>query len=162
MSSSPTTGQFRVEAAVYVKTAARRRLWSVVWLPALLLAAAAVAGCFDSRFWFLGLLLLLIIYPMALSLTWLAYVARPEMRWLLRPQELTIDPDGATVGFYGYDEDAPLESSLHLAQGDIREGESTGKYTAIFLTENSFGINFLLVPTEKLPAEVNFYELIKE
>lgn len=99
MNSCQSTGQFSVAASVYVRAVARRRLWGVVWLPCLLLAAAAIAGWFDSRFWFLGLLLLFIIYPMALSLTWLSLAARPAMRWLLRPQEVSFHPDGITVDF---------------------------------------------------------------
>lgn len=117
-----TTGQFSVAAAVYVKAVARRRLWGVIWLPALLLAAAAVVGCFDNRFWFLGLLLLFIVYPMALSLTWLSLAARPAMRWLLRPQEVAFEQSRTTVDFYGYDEDATVVASLAFRRRHNRRG----------------------------------------
>ena len=162
MNSCPSTGQFSVPASVYVRAVARRRLWGVVWLPCLLLAAAAIAGCFDSRFWFLGLLLLFIIYPMALSLTWLSLAARPAMRWLLRPQEVSFHPDGITVEFYGYEEDAPPAGTFRLTSDDIRETEQSGKYVTLFLNQNKFDIDFLLIPAENLPQGVNFSELIKE
>ena len=162
MSGRMTTGQFSVAAAVYVKAEARRRLWGVIWLPALLLAATAVAGYFDNRFWFLGLLLLFIVYPMVLSLTWLSLASRPAMRWLLRPQKVIFEPGKTTVDFYGYDEDAPVVASLSLSDGDITDVEQTGKYVTVFLRENSFGIDFLLIPTEILSPDVNLFELIKE
>ena len=84
------------------------------------------------------------------------------MRWLLRPQEVSFHPDGITVNFYGYEEDAPTAGTLRLTSDDIRETEQSGKYVTLFLNQNKFDIDFLLIPAENLPQGVNFSELIKE
>ena len=147
------TPRFSVGAAAYVKAAARRRLWRIIWLPAILLVAAAIAGAYDSRWWYVGLMLLFIVYPMVLSLTWLAMAAHPSMRWLLRPQQWSVSPGGIDIVFFGYDDDSPAVGSLALDSSMLGTPEHHGPYWQIDTPTHPHKIDFLLIPTELVPAE---------
>lgn len=154
------TGLFRVPAAEFVKATASRRLWSVAWIPAMLLIAAGIAGTADSRFWFLGLMLLFIVYPMAMSMAWFRLVGHPSMEYLLRPQTWLIDGDSLIVRFHNYHSDdeegePTVKETIAFSSGILDEAETHRKFTLIPAPENKFRIQFLLIPAGHATALIN-------
>ena len=171
------TPRFSVCATAYVKVAARRRLWCIIPLPALALLACAVAGFADMRWWYVGLMLLFIVFPMVLSFTWIVMAAHPAMRWLLRPQCWTFSPGAVEVDFFhfppagpdtsdrsdrtdntdspdGLNSDIPVEH-LHIELRDITEAETVGQYRVLDLSGRPLKIDFLLIPNELVPPDFN-------
>lgn len=156
-----TTPRFTVRATDYVNAVARRRLWSIAWLPALLIASAAIVGAYDTRFLYVALMLLFIVYPMVLSLTWLAMAAHSSMRWLLRPQTWTFGPDGnLTIVFYTWpspdddDKDAAEPEAvgqITLDAAALEEATPQRRFYCVPAPAKPLGINFLLIPTELWP-----------
>lgn len=154
------TGIFRVPSTEFVKVAAGRRLWSVAWLPGLLLLAAAIAGFADPRFWYLGLMLLFIIYPMVMSMAWFRMVGHRSMEVLLRPQSWTLDGENLTVRFHFYHPDADGETpavkeSLVLPAVVLEDAESHRRFTVVPLPDNRFKIDFLIIPADSYSALTN-------
>lgn len=153
-----STGIFTVGAKPYVSTAARRLLATWWWLPTLLAAALLIAGTFDNRDLYLCLMLVFIVYPSAMSLSWLALAARPAMRWCPRPQHIESAPDGGiTVVFHAYPTaDKPVGDEvarLTVDAADLDEAERHGTLLQVPLSKpNRLAINFLLIPAEAVYA----------
>lgn len=148
---------FRVPAAEFVKTTAMRRLWSIAWIPALLLLAAVIAGFADSRFWFLGLMLLFIVYPMAMSMAWFRLVGHPSMSLLLRPQSWILDGNTLAIRFHRYTSDdegnnPDVKETLTFPATILEEAETHSKFTIVPAPENMYKIQFLLIPANLMPA----------
>lgn len=168
-----TTPRFSVSSAAYVKVAARRRMWRIIPIPALALLAAAAAGFADPRWWYVGLMLLFIVFPMVLSFTWMVMAAHPAMRWLLRPQQWTFTPDAVEVNFFPFlpaesdkadrsDEsdkpdpadDLPVEH-LRIPLKDMTEADSVSTYRVFDLPLRPLKIDFLLIPRDLVPQDFN-------
>lgn len=157
--NSPET-IFTVAARHYVGTAARRTLAMWWWLAALVLGALAIAGTFNSRYIYLCLMVLFIVYPMLLSFTWLALAARPAMSWCMRPQHIESAPEGALrLCFHAYpapesDEAAgEVLGSLEISAVELENSERHGAHTLTELHRpNEFGIKFVILPGDALNA----------
>lgn len=158
-----TTAVFSIPAQEYVKATARRRLGAAAWLPALLLAAAVPAGFADSRWWYVGLMAALIIYPMALSMAWFALVGHQSMELLLRPQRWTLSDGTLTVEFMHYltakGDSAPSEptvkASLSFPAAILDDAEHGRRLTLVPAPENSHRIKFLLIPAADAAALIS-------
>lgn len=154
------TSIFRIPATEFVKVSASRRLWSVAWIPALLIIAAAIAGAADSRFWFLGLMFIFIVYPMAMSMAWFRLVGHPSMELLLRPQSWTLDGDSLIVRFHNYEPEEKecepaVKETVVFPAGILDDAESHRKFTIIPVPENKYRIQFLLIPAGQAATLIN-------
>lgn len=152
-----STPVFSVGTSEYVRTEARGLLFRWCWVPALLVAAAAIAGFHDNRYWFLGLMLVFIVYPMAMSFTWLLLAGSKHMSRLCRPQSLSVREGVWTINFYPFEYDPetipePLHTTV-FTDNDISEVECGGRYYRINLQRPADGIPFILIPATLLSPE---------
>lgn len=69
----------RVTSSAYLAAIAHRILWRAWWFPTLALAVIAAGLMLDIRMAIIGLMLLLIIYPMVMSFVIIRYAALPEL-----------------------------------------------------------------------------------
>lgn len=131
-----------VPASAYMNIIARRvalRLW---WLVAAALVAVAAGAVHDWRFAIVGLMLLLIVFPMALCFVVLAYSAKPAVVALMSLERVDIDDD--TLEVYGHDGNLLRV----IRRGDVRSLSFSVRYVTV--TTGSRPGDVLLVPREML------------
>lgn len=146
--------RYTVPASAYIKAEVRKRLWRFWWLIAAVMLVPAIAGCYDSRYWYVLLMLLFIVQPMVLSFTWFALAAHKSMQWRLRPQETEVGQNGLIVRFYPYDDpDAAAVDVLEIPFDAIAALERQSGYLMVALTKpNKMNISFLLLPADIIPV----------
>lgn len=143
---------FTPGAAPYASLLARRLL--IRYLPGLLavLCIPAIWAFFDSRMIYVCLITLFIIYPMIMSLAWLAAVAKPEVTLCSRPQRWTFEGDVITVDFLDSEGVATVKS-VCFRRGDA-EMTRSGR-NCVFAFDNSpDGISALIIPADKVPVNL--------
>lgn len=149
-----TTELYTVPIAAYIKEEAGRRLAALWWIPAVAALALAIAGAFDSRYIYLCLMVVLIVYPMALSLCWLAIAARPEMSILTRPQHIDVLHDGMLrLCFHAFrsdsDDTPAVLASIDLPASCIAQAERQRRFICVKpLGDNSLSLKYILIPLE--------------
>ncbi|MDE6468428.1 MAG: hypothetical protein K2L28_05960 [Muribaculaceae bacterium] len=147
------TQRFSVSVSAYVDAMALHRLMNWSWAVIIVVIAAGVAGFGDSRYWYLGLMLLLIVYHLALTFTWVA-VARRDVVLITHPQEwLFDDADGITVYFYPFegDDDAEPEASLHIPKENIKNAAGS-RFVKMEASGIRDKLDFLLIPANEVPC----------
>ena len=117
------------------------------------LAALVVASCYDTRFIYVTLILVLIVFPMAMTMVWLKEGLAPETVRLSEPQRLVADDRGLTVEYLGRDEDSPSRFAPDFFDwGEFRGiSRSSRAVTFQFARKRRPG---LVVPTEAFAPEV--------
>ncbi|MCM1066475.1 MAG: hypothetical protein NC418_02755 [Muribaculaceae bacterium] len=155
--ATPTSGLYSVAISAYIKAEARHRLAGLWWIPAVAALSLAIAGTFDSRYLYLCLMVVLIVYPMVLSLSWLAIAARPCMSILTRPQHIEQLPDGnIKVCFHAFPTDSDGEeqpsvvASIVLTPGVMAEAERLRNYLCV----TPGPVNELSLPRVLIPLEI--------
>lgn len=145
-----TTARFSVSASDYVNTRARQLAGRWWWLPALPVSALAILGFGDNRLWYLAMMVIFVIYPMILSLTWLKMAAEPSVQWLTRPQRWHVGQQSITIDFFPFecDDDTEPLKTLSFTPADA---ESGGRLRRIDVAPNDLNIRFLLIPDDELP-----------
>jgi len=165
LNSTENTGAFSIPAASYAAVYARRYAALGLTIAALPLLCAIVAGFSDIRWWLIALMCLLIVYPMVLTMAWLALMARPAMSMRLRPQVWHFLPGGGfAVDFLrcarnGEDNSyAPeIAASLTISSNEITKAAVSGRFYALYLRQGC-DFDFLLIPSALMPeALVNHY-----
>lgn len=146
---------FACPAALYVRQAAGQRLRK--WLvPALaVLAALAVAACYDIRFAYLLLMAALIVYPMALTFAWIVLTGSKAFTLATRPQRWIMGGtarEAVTVEYFRFDCDRenpgrPVEKVAIAA--DQIEGISRSKGYTVVRTRSK-ATPLLIIPTQIL------------
>ena len=144
---------YTVAASAYVNAEARRYIAKWWWAVAAAPAALAVAGAHDMRFLYLALMLVLVVYPMVLSMMWIVLAGRPSTSMLARPQHLSIDGDGATLFFHAfpkYDEaEGEVIASVRIGAGAMQEAENHGKHFLVYIDMPDMPkVKYLLIPAE--------------
>lgn len=136
----------------YVRATTRRLILRHMWLPAAVLAALSAAGFNDSRFWYLALIILFIIYPMAVSMMWISLAAKPELTALSRPQRWSFGSDSLTIDVYPFEYDTTTEcaGTFTVPFDKIRTVE-TGRITTVYLEDGTLPYPFLLIPSDLIP-----------
>lgn len=152
MHATTHTPRFSVKPIAYVIATSRRQLWSIVWIMAAIFLSCIIAGFSHSRYWYLGLTLAFVIYPMIHSLAWMIIGMKKSMVWLLRPQEWISGPDGIEVIFFGYAEDSSEVYRINLKSEQLGEIEQHHNHWLIETPTHPLKIDFLLIPTELLPV----------
>lgn len=146
--------RYTVPASAYVKAEARMRLWRYWWLVAVPSLVLAVVGAYDSRYWYLLLMLLFIVYPMAMSFAWMVLAAHKSMQWRLRPQEVENGDDCLMVRFYPYDDAEADAIDVFVIPDDcLFTAERQSDYLRVALPQpNKLDMTFLLIPADRVPA----------
>lgn len=152
---------FTPSASAYAAAYVRRKAGLVLGCILPPVIAAAIAGLFDMRWWFVGLMLLFIVLPMALSMAWFTLIAKPEMAVRLRPQKWNFTPDGgAEIEFYRFPATDDTEDTFVLADtfsftpSDITDIVEEGNNTRFCLHKGS-RFDILLIPTPLCPPAIN-------
>ncbi len=152
--------RFTPGAAPYAKLATVRLLWRMAWLPAAAIVAAALAGFADSRYWYLGLMLVFIVYPGALSMVWISFAGKHAVATLSRPQEWEFGSDALTMRFYPFenDEDTEPVSVLSVPYSALHSLERSGQWLVVESREGFQGFPFALIPADSFPKTLNINE----
>lgn len=90
---------FRSEPRRYMRGLAWSWLAARWWIIAAPLAAVAVWACYDIRAVYVGLILLFIAFPMALTLVWFDYAFSPATRRSVMSKRLIADEKGVTIRY---------------------------------------------------------------
>lgn len=149
---------FQVPAATYAKACLSRKAGPGTLLLIIVpVAAGIVAGFADMRWWLVTLMLLLLVYPMAMTMAWFAMMGKPAMAMRLRPQRWTISTDGVlSLEFFHFDHDEEPEP-VNTEIASIASVSPQGQYTAVRLRPGS-RFDFLLVPSRMMPQTIlNFF-----
>ncbi len=144
---------FTVPAASYASAYGSRHLGTWAAVLALPLLASIIAGFFDIRWWFVGLMLLLIVCPMAVAMAWISLIGRPSMALRLRPQQWTFNDDGKIhVDFFHFDRSEHPEAiaSENVCIASVSPGS---RYTTVRLQPGA-RFDLLLIPAAMLPAAI--------
>lgn len=152
-----TSEIFSISAKTYA--AARARQYAGAWAAALILplVAAVIAGFFDMRWWFVGLMALFIVYPMVLTMAWFSLTGKAYMALLLRPQRWTFHKNRRLdIEFFRFDmekDSEPMERRS-ITIKDI----APGSHYISFKAAPGQHFDILLIPAELVPAEyLNLY-----
>lgn len=144
---------FQVPAATYAKACLSRKAGSGTVLLIIPVAIGAIAGFADIRWWLVTLMLLLLVYPMAITMAWLSMMGKPAMAMRLRPQRWTIAADGnMSLEFFHFErEDNPEPVNTETAS--IASISPQGQYTAVRLKPGN-RFDFLLIPSRMMPPTI--------
>lgn len=141
---------FTVPAKEYAKAMASRHsgmLAAAAIVPILILA---IAGFYDLRWWLVGLMLLMLVYPMMLTIGWFAVTGRPSMGLLLRPQRWSFgNGNSIHISFYRFDTDKNHEpvDSENVVVDSVDYGS---RYCTLRLKPGS-RFDVLLIPSGIVP-----------
>lgn len=154
---NPTSDIFSISPQTYAK--ARTRQYACVWAAALAIPAiiAIVAGFYDIRWWFVGLIVIFIVYPMAITMAWFSLTGSPSMTLLLRPQRWTFRKDRRVdIEFFHFDTEENPEPAERLTVA-IRSVNAGSRYIVLrTMPGQRFGL--ILIPVAFMPPEyLNLY-----
>ena len=156
-----STEQFSIPSATYAAVYVRRYAATASAIAAVPLLCAIIAGFYDIRWWLIAIMCLLIVYPMLLTLAWLALLARPSMTARLRPQRWMFGQDNSVeVQFLHFpsagedaDGQAEVAETFNFLPGDIDTISSSGRNSILrFRKERKF--DFLIIPSDLFPEEM--------
>lgn len=92
----------------------RRRTWEKLrrwlWLIALVLVATAVAACYDTRFLYVLLIEIFIVFPMALGPVWISESFSPHTRRIVTPHRVEISDGGVGIEYIVAEGQRPIEA----------------------------------------------------
>ncbi len=136
-----TTAQFSVAARGYLPHVAARLFWNLWWTllpPAVAIAYGLIA---DWRWIIVGLILLLIIYPMVMTLAVIRYAASGRILRRSATTAVTFGPDGTI--------------SMLNSNGDVIERAAMPPYTTtsrgrLVISLGHSPDDFLLIPLEAI------------
>ncbi len=146
------TAVFQVPAGRYASAEAFCRLKRAAWIPALFLAAALTAAVFDSRFIYVALILLFIIFPMGLTMGWLSIISKPVYIRRQRPQSWSLGDDGILMINY-YDGENNVADREEIPLDSICDIETGKSHTILSLGQKRHE-GFLIVPTDICPSKL--------
>lgn len=151
------TDIFTVPAKAYATAYARQHAGAWVAALAVPVLAAVVAGFYDMRWWIVGLMALMIVYPMVLTMAWLTLTGRPSMAMRLRPQQWTFGNGGSLdVDFFRFDvvaDEAAGRSPVGEVTSAISAVKPCGAYYAVRLVAGA-PFDILLIPSRMMPTEL--------
>jgi hypothetical protein len=148
-----TTDKYNMTASEYTSLTARRWLSAWWWAFALPLAATVVASFCDTRFIYVSLIIVFIIWPMALSVVWFRYALTDEAVRAIRPCIATVDDDKFVFEYpeqVNPDDGSLIMKSLThviLKFSDIRTIEQDGRFMVIIRKSDSRIPALIMIPT---------------
>lgn len=154
---NPTSDIFSISPHTYAK--ARARKYAGAWAVALVLPviAAVIAGFYDMRWWFVGLIVLFIIYPMVLTMAWFSLTGSPSMALLLRPQRCTFRRDRKVdIEFFHFDTEENPEPADRITVA-ISDADAGSRYITLKASPGQ-RLGLILIPVSQMPPEyLNLY-----
>ncbi len=142
---------FRPDPSAYARAEAPRVLRIFFPIVSVLMAASAVGALFDIRFLFAGLMIVMVLCPAAFFFLWFGMTGRQDARLRLRPQVWHVSPTLLRIEFFGFGEDAPVESEIEIPMSEIERFERRGAVYLVCTTHAD--CNLLLADIEHLDAE---------
>lgn len=126
-----TTETFSISPQQYMRELALAWLGRHWYLPVLPLAAVAIWAFYDLRAIYVGLILVFLIFPMAMSMVWFNYAFSPSALKAVAPKQLTFTDDAIRVD-YADDEDRRIAFEPEtICRQDIRTVEFRPKYISV-------------------------------
>jgi hypothetical protein len=152
------TTEFKIATGDYASLIARRWLAQWWWAFALPLFASIIASTSDTRFVYVSLILIFIIWPMALSFAWFNYMLKPSAIRAVRPCVATFTDQAVTLEYpapkVDSNDDRPAPAKLSpvtLAWSDIKAIEQEGKLMLLITAIQGNKIaDFTAIPTNAL------------
>lgn len=128
------TEVYKISAARYGRRVAMRLASRWWWAFALPLGAAAVAGCWDWRWWFVGLVLIFILYPGLLFIAYYYYALSPEAVRVILPQKVQIDQDQLIFVYYPIADGCHAPKPRTVLRNEISSVSLDGAYVELHLS----------------------------
>lgn len=154
---NPTSDIFSISPQTYAK--ARTRQYACVWAAVLAIPViiAIVAGFYDIRWWFVGLIVIFIVYPMAITMAWFSLTGSPSMTLLLRPQRWTFRKDRRVdIEFFHFDTEENPEPAERLTVAILSVNAGSRYIVLRTMPGQRFGL--ILIPVAFMPPEyLNLY-----
>ena len=137
---------YKVAPGKYLGAIARRvlsRLWWLLIVP----VGLSVAGLFDSRFYFLALIVLMLIYPAVLTISLLSEALRPEVVRRAASRRISIERGLITI-YHLKSNDNDDDDLIFVPVETIepKDYEDHGQITQINFSHKIY--DFLLVPSD--------------
>lgn len=136
-----------------MKQVVRLRLRWMLVVYFILVAAVLIAGFWDLRWVFIGLILIFIIFPIAMFNAYFYYLLTPDAKLVIgRKKVIFLDVGSIEVVYYTEDEDGqPIPSGLRqmLPATDIKFIKSYGSNLIVGLSSGRPG--FIVIPHDSLP-----------
>lgn len=146
------TPVFRVSSSRYAAVEAKRWLARIGWIPAIAVLVALIAAMYDSRFLYVALMLVFVVYPMILTLAWLSLISRPLVIRRQQPQSWTIHCDGSVTVSY-FDPDGNQTGTEFIPHDAVSEVDNGDKYITLHLmSAPSDGI--IMIPASLAPQDL--------
>lgn len=149
MSSATASAIFRSEPQTYMRRMALlwlSRCWLFMLIPFI---AVAVWSVYDVRALIVGLMMLFIVYPMALSVVWFNYSLSPQSRRAVAGKVLVFGDGGMDLTFLPAEEGAPALQPQHIGWSDVVSVSRTAR--SVELRLGSRLDDFLEIPAEAFP-----------
>lgn len=121
------------------------------WIIAAPLAAVAVWGCYDIRAVYVGLILLFIAFPMALTLVWFDYALSPATRRSVLQKRIVADDCGLTITYPGEDEETFVRPDEKMEWGTFNTFTDNGR--TVFLVYGPRLDERLEIPVDAFDAD---------
>ena len=128
-----TTGTFCISPQQYMRELALAWIGRHWYLPVLPLAAVVIWAFYDMRAVYVGLILVFLIFPMAMSMVWFNYAFSPAALKAVAPKRLTLTDDAIHV-VYADDEERRMAFEPEIIKRrDVRSVEfHSGCVTVIY------------------------------
>lgn len=118
---------FRSEPRRYMRGLAWSWLAARWWIIVAPVAAVAVWACYDFRAVYVGLILLFIAFPMALTLVWFDYALSPATRRSVLTKRLMADEFGLTICYPDDDGESAVRPDEFMPWDKFSDYTDNGK-----------------------------------
>ncbi|MDE5555130.1 MAG: hypothetical protein K2J10_08120 [Muribaculaceae bacterium] len=128
-----TSQPFTIPSRNYINRLAFTWLANRWWLLALPLVAVSVWALFDIRAVYVGLVIIFLLYPMALTLVWFDYAMSPQSIRAITPKQVTVTKDGLKIDFLPKNEDCRPLPSVFLPWCEVQSAELSSNTLSLVL-----------------------------
>lgn len=140
-----------VTSSAYLAAIARRILWRAWWFPAIALVVIAAGLMLDIRMAIIGLMLLLIIYPMIMSFVIIRYAALPELARLTLANTYALNGNRLTLMCVTVDDETGQTTSRQLGTFEVSGLEHSGS-RIIFKTGRAMS-DMVITPADAIDPQ---------
>lgn len=141
----------RVTSSAYLAAIARRILWRAWWFPAIALAVIATGLMVDIRMAIIGLMLLLIIYPMVMSFVIIRYAALPQLALRTLANVYSLKGKSLTLFQVTTDDETGQTTSQELGTFEVSGMEQSG--TRIIFKTGPTVSDIVIVPADAIDPQ---------
>ncbi len=126
-----TTETFSISPQTYMRELALAwlsRHWLIAVVP---LAAVAIWAVYDLRAIYVGLILVFLVFPMAMSMVWFNYAFSPAALKAVAPKQLSFDDNGICVDYINAEERRIAFDPETISSRDILSVEFRSKSVSV-------------------------------